>query len=178
MIYLCEREIGYDPKCIGFPSIGGCRAVVVVTAGGIFGFHLNGSLNSGKKDKFSQFISGHNRGGAATAIYVACKEARSGRDVAEIKEIATAIGYTGDINWADLSSIEAGSAYVEIRLVPGNNTCIVAARAWDDGTDSADDNRGAYVDSGSRTIANGGNPTQMYTGVDTQGMRAFYPTKV
>ena len=76
MIYLCEREIGYDAQCIGFPSIGGCRAVVVLTAGGMFGFHLNGSLSPQKKNKFAQFISTHLRGGTGTAIYAATTDAR------------------------------------------------------------------------------------------------------
>ena len=55
MIYLCEREIGFDAAEIGFPSILGCRAIVIVTSGGLFGYHLNGNLNVNKKERTTQF---------------------------------------------------------------------------------------------------------------------------
>lgn len=177
MIYLCEREIGYDPKRIGFPSIRGCRAVVVLTAKGMFGIHLNGSLNDGKKNKFAQFIATHPKGGTGTALYAATTDARSTFYVNELREIAAAVGHTGDIYWSDLSIFDAGSAYVEARIVPSNNTCIITARAWDD-ADGSEDNRGDYVDGAARTMANGSSPSKMVTNVDPSGMRAFYPTKV
>lgn len=178
MIYLCEREIGYDPQAIGFPSIDGCRAVVVLTAAGMFGFHLNGTLSTAKKNKFVQFISRHQRGGAGTAIYAASKDARNRYYEQELRDIAQGVGYGGDIYWADLSSVDGRSAYVEMRLVPGNNTCIITARGWDDDVDSDDGNKGDYVDSGSRTIANGPPPARMYSAVDPSGLRSFYPTRI
>ena len=175
MIYLCEREIGFDPQCIGFPSISGCRAVVAVTAGGLFGFHLNGSLSGAKKDRFSLFIERHVNGGQGTALYAASTDACNRYYIQELKDIAEAIGNSGSIYWADVSDVDAGSAYVEMRLVPGNNTCIITARGWNDGTDSDDANKGDYVDGASRTMANGAPPTRMYSNVDPTGLRSFYP---
>jgi hypothetical protein len=64
MIYLCEREIGFDAAEIGFPSVLGGRAIVLVTGGGLFGCHLNGSLNAGKKAAFGNFVTGHAQGSA------------------------------------------------------------------------------------------------------------------
>ena len=177
MIYLCEREIGFDRKCIGLPSIRGCRAVVVLTAKGMFGIHLNGSLNDGKKNKFAQFIATHPKGSAGTAIYAATTDARSTYYVNQLREIAAAVGHIGDIYWSDPSIYDAGSAYVEARIVPSNNICIIKARAWDD-ADGSEKNRGDYVHGAARTMANGSSPSKIVTNVDPSGMRAFYPIKV
>src|SRR5690554_6151511 len=59
VIYLCEREIGFDAVEIGFPSVMGCRAIVLVTAGGLFGYHLNGNLNAMKQAAFVNFVTAH-----------------------------------------------------------------------------------------------------------------------
>lgn len=178
MIYLCEREIGFDATSIGYPSISGCRAVAALTAGGLFGFHLNGSLSAGKKDRFANFVRTHPRSGPILALYAASTDARNQYYTQELRDIADAVTNGGPIYWADLSKMGARSAYVEMRIVPGNGTCIVTARPWSDPVDGVDNNRGAYVDSASRTIANGAAPSRMYTSVDQGGLKAYYPTRI
>ena len=42
MRYVGEREVCYDPNELGFPSIMGCHAIVLVNANGLFGFHNYG----------------------------------------------------------------------------------------------------------------------------------------
>jgi len=71
MIYLCEREIGFDAAEIGFPSVMGCRAIVLVTGGGLFGYHLNGALNPGKQAAFVAFVNGHVQDSAMTSCTAA-----------------------------------------------------------------------------------------------------------
>ena len=50
MIYLCEREIGSDAAEIGFPSVLGCRAIVLVKSSGLFGYHLNRAIANGAQN--------------------------------------------------------------------------------------------------------------------------------
>ena len=68
MIYLSEREIGFDAVEIGFPAGLGCRAIVLVTSGGLFGYHLNGNLNLTKKTALVNFITQHPQGNARKAL--------------------------------------------------------------------------------------------------------------
>ena len=44
MIFLGENEMSCHAKSIGFPSIDNCRAIVMVTGGGLIGCHLFGTL--------------------------------------------------------------------------------------------------------------------------------------
>ncbi len=62
MLYLSEREIGFDAAEIGFPSIDNCRAIVLVTAGGLFGYHLFGVLSQNKINTFVSFVNNHAQG--------------------------------------------------------------------------------------------------------------------
>lgn len=176
MIYLCEREIGFDPTAVGFPSINGCRAVVLVTGGGLFGFHLNGSLSAGKRTAFSQFVSNHINGAPKNNLYAACTQPGSDIDHAELRQIASDVGYSGTIYWAGLASVAAGSAYVEMEQIH-NNTCVIQARTWNDSVDGVPGNKGPYLPA-NRAMANGAPNAQMYTNVSTAGLRTVYPSSI
>jgi hypothetical protein len=181
-MFLGEREIGFDTNQIGFPSIGGCRAIVLVTGGGIFGFHLSGTLNQVKKDAFTNFIQTHAQRDPKRNLYIASRVGGNAQHTkaeevhAEIKEIARGLGFVGSVYWADVSSVPGNSAYVQFDSVQ-NNTCVVTARTWDDNKDRNPANMGPYA-AANRTMAMGAPVTQVYTTVDPTGLKAIYPTKV
>jgi hypothetical protein len=179
MVYLCEREMGFDAAAIGFPSVDGCRAIVLVTGGGLFGFHLNGSLSQIKKNALAHFVNGHAHGNPKRNLYVASRMGGNGltqdKCYSEIKEVALAIGFDGSIHWADLTAIAAGSLYVVFDNV-GNTTCVITARPWSDPTDRIPANLAAYA-AANRAMANGAANAKMYINVNPAGLRAVYPAK-
>lgn len=173
-MYLCEREIGFDAAEMGFPSVMGCRAIVLVTAGGLFGFHLNGKLNDNKKAAFVNFINGHVQGATAKRmLYAASAGAGLAQDHQELRDIAAALGYSGSIYWASLPS--AGSLYVHYTDI-NHATCSITQRAWSDLTDNVPGNKSPYLGN-DRVIANGGAPGSMFTSLSTAGLLAVYPTE-
>lgn len=175
MIYLGEREIGFDTAKIGFPSVMGCRAIVVVTAGGLFGYHLNGALNPAKRAAFVNFILTHVNGNARRNLYVASVGAGLAADHQEIRDIATDLAYAGPIYWGSLPP--GGSSYVHYQDI-NHNTCSITARTWVDLTDSVPANKGPYAAGPNRTVANGPANAQMYTHVDKAGLVAIYPSPI
>lgn len=175
MMYLCEREIGFDAAEIGFPSVMGCRAIVLVTGGGLFGYHLNGTLNPGKRAAFVNFVNGHVQGVTAKRmLYAASAGGGLAQDHQELRDIATALGYNGSIYWASLPG--AGSLYVHYTDV-NHNTCGITQRAWNDAVDGLVGNKGPYLGN-DRAMANGAAPGTMYTNVATAGLQAVYPTQI
>jgi hypothetical protein len=178
MIYLSERQIGFDADEIGFPSVGGCRAVVLVTAGGLFGYHLNGSLDDGKKHAFVSFVNIHRQGNLRRTLYVASMEAGAGRFLVELRDIANGLGYKGTLYWAHLASVVTEpSAYVHFQDI-GHHTCGITARNWSNPIDDVPANKGAYVADANHAIANGLAPAQMFINLDQAGLRTVYPHKV
>ena len=176
MIYLCEHEIGFDAAEIGFPSVLGCRAIVLVTSGGLFGYHLAGNLSTTKKNVFLNFINTHPHGTPRRALYAANPGAGLPADHAEIRGIASDLHYTGAIYWADLSVISMNSVYVHFVGI-NHATCSITARTWADVTDMIPANRAPY-NGANRATALGAANTQMYTNLSTAGLRAVYPTRL
>lgn len=175
MIHLCEREIGFDTAGIGFPSVLGCRAIVLVTSGGLFGYHLNGNLNLAKKTAFVNFVAQHAHGNAKKALYAASAGAGLKQDHDELKDIAATLAYTGPIYWASLSA--AGSVYVHFQDID-HNTCSITSRAWSDPADNVAANKVAYVAGANRAMANGAQNANMFINVSTVGLTAVYPKKI
>ena len=172
MIYLGEREIGFDAVDIGFPAVLGCRAIVLVTSGGLFGYHLNGNLSLAKKTAFINFITQHPQGSGRRALYAASAGAGLTQDHDELRGIASTLGYTGPIFWGSLSA--AGSVYVHFQDI-GHTTCTITSRAWSDPVDNIPANKGAYVGGANRAIANGAANANMFINVSTAGLTAVYP---
>lgn len=175
MIYLCEREIGFDAVEIGFPSVMGCRAIVLVTAGGLFGYHLNGALNPAKQAAFVNFVNGHVQGPSPRRLYAASAGAGLQADHDELRSIAQALNYTGDIYWANLPGV--GSSFVHYQDI-NHNTCTITSRTWSDAADNVAANKVAYASGPNRTMANGAAPGTMYNAVDLNGLVARYPDSI
>jgi hypothetical protein len=175
MVYLCEREIGFDAGEIGFPAVLGCRAIVLVTSGGLFGYHLNGNLNTVKKSAFVNFIAQHPQGHSKKALYAASAGAGLKHDHDELKDIAKTLGYTGPIYWGSLSA--AGSVYVHFQDIH-HSTCSITSRTWSDPVDNVPANKAPYVAGANRAIANGAANAQMFINASTAGLKAVYPTKI
>jgi hypothetical protein len=181
MVNLVEHEVGFDANSIGFPSIDACRAILLVTGGGLFGYHLaGGTLTDSKRDGFANFIV---RGGAVAqrTLYLAAKINGGGNFQsqqefwAEIRNLATNLNFTGPIFAADLSSFGA-SAYVRFDNV-GNTTCIIAARSWDKAVDGAKANT-IPNDNVNRSTVLGGARPDMYHNVSEAGLKVIYPIAV
>ncbi len=175
MIYLCEREIGFDVAEIGFPSVLGCRAIVVVTNSGLFGYHLNGNLNLAKRTAFVNFITNHANGHGRRNLYAASAGAGLAQDHAELREIALALAYAGPIYWASLAP--AGSVYAHFVNID-HHTCSITSRAWTDAVDSVPANQAAYVAGANRVMANGAPTANMYINASTVGLTAVYPAAI
>lgn len=177
MIYLCEQEMGFDTAAIGFPSIDNCRAIVLVTAGGLIGFHLMGTL-ARKKANFVSFVNTLGHAGAKRTLYIVSKlTTHNATDfAAEATEIAAAINFTGPVYSADVSSAGLRGVYVVFDNV-GNNTCVVSARNWDDPVDAVPGNQVPYVAVNRGTAIGSANAT-MYSTVSAVGLKAVYPTKL
>ena len=175
MIHLCEREIGFDAVEIGFPSVFGCRAIVFVTSGGLFGYHLNGKLNAEKQASFVNFITQHAHRGAGRMLYAASEGKGLKYDHDELGKIAAALQYGGPIYWASLPP--GGSAYVHYQDV-NHATCSITSRAWNDANDNVVANKADYVAGPDRAMANGAANAKMFATVGTAGLRAVYPTQI
>lgn len=178
VIQLCEREIGFDAAEMGFPSIDGCRAIVLVTAGGLFGVHLNGKLTDQKQTAFVNFIAGHVQGATAKrALYAASASLGMtvAPDQAELRGLAVALAFVGPIYWATLPA--GGSAYVHYTDV-NHTTCGITARVWNDAVDGGATNKVPFVPSADRSMTHGGPNTNVYNHVATAGLVAKYPTEI
>lgn len=69
---LLEQDWGYDDNVLGFPSISACRAVVLETTAGLFGYHMaSGHTNAPAKAKsFAQYVHAHRKWTAGSAKYL------------------------------------------------------------------------------------------------------------
>ena len=145
MLNLAEREVGFHPEQIGFPSIDGCHAVVLCTANGLYGFHnLGGSAATAfaeRSQSFAAFVTQHfiSRG-TLLHLYGTCfrnKRGYSGADKLaawkdEMRAYAAALGYRGPVSGFDLGSMGYGarSAYVEYRKA--GKGCTVHCKPWNE----------------------------------------------
>ena len=147
MIWLGEREVGFDLNAIGFPSIDGCHAVVLLTDTGMWGFHNFGGSGASsfaeRSQSFAAFVSQHFlTRGVAKHLYGTSfhnKRGWAGADKLaawkdEMKAYAAALPYTGKVSGYNLDKMGYGakSAYVEYRR--NGNDCDVFCRAWTDMT--------------------------------------------
>jgi len=195
LIYLAEREVGFDPERLGFPSIDACRAVVFQTRNGLFGFHNYGNANP-KQDKtfagtgywakaaewFAAYVANHPQQAAGIHLYFAARVdggsyTKPGKNLkqceAEAKVFAKALDYKGPISCADISNLTP-SAYVEFRAV--GSSCIILARIWHrSAADGA--TKGDYVASPNHTLSMPGKamPAKIYTGATQDGCTQVTP---
>jgi hypothetical protein len=115
--YLGNDEVGNDGNCIGFPNLGGCMAVVLVTTRGMYGYHMMPGSTDKKVPLFAGFISNYESDTAInrTHLYGSCNRlvryhdkdmsgtAVKDRWKAEMREVATLLGFSGKITGYDAS---------------------------------------------------------------------------
>lgn len=184
---LAEREVGFDPTSIGFPSIDGCHAVVLCTSSGLYGFHnLGGSGQSSFAERSQSFAAFVNQyfitRGTVHHLYGTCfrdKRGYSGADKLaawkeEMRAYATALGYSGPISGFDLERMNYGakSAYVEYRK--SNKACTVHCKPWNEMTYTKDSNTNRV---GHKTALHGNVqalPGQIYKTIDSNGGGAIH----
>ena len=147
--YLGEREVGFDPTMLGFPSISNCQAIVFVTANGLYGLHAFGGNSPTSlahyAARFNDFVRGPVPNRAGTRLY-GVTFARGNRYVAgggnnweadwtaELTTYAQALNYGGKIRGYDLTRSIANppdSAYVEFRKA--GDKCEIHVKRWSDG---------------------------------------------
>ena len=138
--YLREDEVGHDPNVIGFPTLGSCMGLAVVTANGLYGFHMPPG-HENRIGGFETLYHGH----APLKLLSCCRfahryQATGGQGflkwLQEIKIFGRAIGYRGPVLGVDLSSllgdntgVIAGgeSAYCQFTLMPGGAVSVGAS---------------------------------------------------
>jgi hypothetical protein len=190
-IFLKEHEFGFHPTVLGFPSIDACRAVVLQTANGLFGWHQAGGAYADRLNtygnKLASYIRAHRlgnsvgivlyvvthvgaRGGYGGTPGTVAGNAQQGREhLREIAAYAQAIGFTGTIRSYDLSMRwPGGSCYVEFDV--NGNGCDVFANAWHTmGNETANFDPGRGDDHKNGHGATFVNPKLMFTKVNTTG---------
>lgn len=115
-LYLVEEEVGFDQQLIGFPNLGGCMALVLLTDHGLYGFHITPG-NARKSPVFQQFIQSKwpATTGIAKHLYGSCywgnryqgtingmNQKEQWKD--EMKQIAQSIGFSGSASGYDTSA--------------------------------------------------------------------------
>lgn len=199
LIFLKEHEFGFHPTTLGFPSIDACRAIVLQTGQGLFGWHQAGGAYGDRLatygNKFADYIRGHRHGTAAslhiyTVTHIGVRggyggvagtpagNAQQGREhLAEIAAYSQAIGHAGPIHSFDLSARwPANSCYVEFQLNAG--VCQIRANTWH-GTGNLTANydavRGNDHRNGQRVLKA---PKLMFTQVNTTGSTQVVPLNI
>lgn len=127
--FLNEHEVGFDPDHIGFPNLGDCMAVVLVTQNGLFGHHITPG-NARQVGVFSAFIRARNPG-TLLRLYGSCyrpkrysgKTSKKAEWKTEMTSIANLLGFHGRVSGFDTSdgtNIDSTeTTYVEYQLEGG-----------------------------------------------------------
>jgi len=188
-LYLKERELGFDPTTIGFPSIHGCMAIVYVVPNGLFGYHnYGGSANAAWADRanaFNSYVQHHILRGAASRLYgvtfVGLRYGPPQQDnwVGELTSFAGALGYNGKIRGYDLSGDGmVGSAYVEFRKV--NDKCEIWVKPWTAGGEATNvdkyNHKTAPTRSGVTVVEN--KDGQVFVSVNPANMRHMHSQRL
>lgn len=182
MQFLKERECGYDPERLGFPSISGCLAVAYLAQDGLYGFHNNGGNNTTdlineRARLMAGYVRGLNKHAKGIHLYGASYIGGGNRRgyggtprdswLAELKRFAKALAFSGPISGCDLGQLNTtNSAYVEFRRV--GQSCLVLAKPWTDATSGKV--TAANPDSPSHQAVRGNQYTDVITSIDVSGM--------
>jgi hypothetical protein len=148
MIYLLERQFGFDAEAIAFPSIGGCHAVVYLTSTGLYGFHnFGGSGDQQTFDARAAVFKNYAKDVASThagtgkALYSVCSRGKVNSRgypnknqswMEEMTAYATAFGFKGPYAGYDLDKVAgwtaSTSAFVVVRK--SGDACTVGVSMW------------------------------------------------
>lgn len=140
-IFLNENEVGFDTQLVGFPNLGACMGVVVLTDQGMFGFHPMPRVRE-KYPVFAQYIQQKAPTATLLRFYGSCSwklrynlGAYGWKD--EMRDIANAIGFHGKVKGLDTSQASHGEKrddhcnYVEYRPVGGGQKCEIYYKKMD-----------------------------------------------
>lgn len=69
---LLENHWGYDPAQLGFPSIAACRAVVLQTPTGLFGYHMSSghTAAAARAADFANYVTNHTPAAPAAGTFL------------------------------------------------------------------------------------------------------------
>jgi hypothetical protein len=137
--YLNEKEVGFDPSCIGFPNLGDCMAVALQTREGLWGFHMMPG-DQVRSAAFKKIIDDSGRPRGAVHLYGTCylpkrfpgmevngaQQSSKTQWKTEMTSIARMLNYRGPVSGFDTSNWTADidrkeTTYVEYRLA--GQTC-------------------------------------------------------
>jgi hypothetical protein len=134
--FLVEHQVGFDADRLGYPNLGGCLALALLTKDGLFGFHCTPG-NTAQAPLFATFITNKGLTGTSLAFYGSCYwKNRYQHSYAkgtayeawcdEMSQIAAAIGYRGEVYGFDTSIKSTHitlneSTYIEYRR--NGDTC-------------------------------------------------------
>lgn len=123
-IFLPEHQVGFDGNLVGYPNLGSCMAVAVLTTRGIYGFHYTPAPIA-QVTQFANYITGNMIPGEATLrLYGSCywtnryAANHKAQWITEMTNIAAGLHYTGRVTGFDTSSGSHGDAhgtYLEYR---------------------------------------------------------------
>jgi hypothetical protein len=145
MKYVDERTATFDTDALGFPSIGGCHAIVYLTTRGLYGFHLLGGVSAPHKFAvaFAEYVSKTRLAGESGLLLYGCTHVTTQRGYPgeprfawrdELRCFARALDGPASIRGVDLSRFNQDfrrSTYVEFRNKGGS--CEILVRLMDEG---------------------------------------------
>jgi len=129
-IYLIEHQVGFDAAVAGFPGLGSCMAVALLTTRGIYGFHFTPAPIA-QAAQFAQYITNNIAPGENhLRLYGSCYWANryhggaQAQWEAEMTAIANAINFQGPVRGYDTSAWTAhtdphDTTYLEYRVNAG-----------------------------------------------------------
>lgn len=143
MTYLGNNHIGFDATELGFPSIAGCHAIVLVTANGLFGLHNMGGADpgqwEGRSTAFGTFVKGLGGSFGATIMYGVCyatgDNSRGYLDggktawLNELLSFAKKVSYSGPIWGYDLADQPVPPS-VTVMFSKVGATCVIQVKPY------------------------------------------------
>jgi hypothetical protein len=129
-IHLIEHQVGFDTGTTGFPGLGSCMAVALLTSRGIYGFHFTPAPIA-QAAAFAHYIAARRLPGEHDLrLYGSCywdnryQGGAKAQWKAEMTAIAGAINFHGRVNGFDTSAWIAhtdphDTTYLEYRAVGG-----------------------------------------------------------
>jgi hypothetical protein len=194
--YLSENEVGFDQTELGFPSIGGCHAIVYATTSGLFGFHNFGGDAvdqwPGRSAAFASFVDNHAGGpGTGGLLYGLCfltgaqsrgyRQPKKQEWTSELVSFANALRYDGEIWGYDLGDTGLPSPVYVVYHRPVGTTCVIQVKAWNDadsarGQNSSPNDHQMIVKRSVYSL--GSTASKVVTSVSPAGLRTVYPEKL
>lgn len=149
-LFLKEHQVGFDTQRIGFPGLGDCMAVAMLTQAGLYGFHFTPTTTDQIKVvrafvERQRLFSGVPDD--ALHLYGSCRFGRRFSSAPDPEQawrtlmtgVAQALRYQGPVTGCDLSAVKHGerddatgkSVYLEYSRTPGATDCTIQYKRMD-----------------------------------------------